>query len=270
MSAEVSEATILSFVRRETAAFIAELRCLPEEAWRAPTDCPGWDVQAIAAHISLAGRGFARTLEEGLAGRLVPIYASPEARAQAIAAEAAQSPAQILAALEEGAARFERVCSGLTPGQWRQVQGLHAFGPRSARWFALQRLAELAFHRWDIRSAVGRGDVFDPEVADALLPMLIEENLPSIYQRAGLKGASATWRLVSRGRSGRAWALRIGEGRLTVGEGDAQATIAGPPDALALLIYGRRPLEELRALGQVAVSGDVGLAARLKEFVPGP
>lgn len=41
-------ATVLT---TELDAFVALLRTLGDEDWAKPTDCPGWTVQDIAAHV---------------------------------------------------------------------------------------------------------------------------------------------------------------------------------------------------------------------------
>ena len=44
-----------------SADVVALLRSLDEDDWSRPTDCPGWDVKAVAAHLA--------HLESVLAGR---------------------------------------------------------------------------------------------------------------------------------------------------------------------------------------------------------
>lgn len=41
---------------RELAALVRDLRTLPEEDWRRPTLCTGWDVEDVVAHLGAASR----------------------------------------------------------------------------------------------------------------------------------------------------------------------------------------------------------------------
>ncbi|MDT7576290.1 MAG: hypothetical protein QOH17_2623 [Pseudonocardiales bacterium] len=48
----------MALAAAETANMVATLRSLTDEDWRQPTDCPGWDVRAVAGHVLGMVEGF--------------------------------------------------------------------------------------------------------------------------------------------------------------------------------------------------------------------
>jgi len=57
---------------------------------------------------------------------------------------------------------------------------------------------------------------------------------------------------------------------VTRGDGKSDVSIAGPAGELALLIYGRANLDELRRTGTVRVEGDATVAERFARLCPRP
>jgi uncharacterized protein (TIGR03083 family) len=47
----VTRPEAMTLAATETASMVAALRALTEEDWAQPTDCPGWDVRAVAGHV---------------------------------------------------------------------------------------------------------------------------------------------------------------------------------------------------------------------------
>ena len=60
---------VLSWVAKENHRFIATLRNLSEQEWRAPTFCPGWSVADVVAHMTLGARFYAHVIPPWAAGR---------------------------------------------------------------------------------------------------------------------------------------------------------------------------------------------------------
>src|SRR5579884_2155019 len=83
--------------------------------------------------------------------------------------ELAHLPPEALDALMErlSADELETIC-------------FHPAGNRSARWYAQQRAAEIAFHRWDLLHSLGREAPLDEALAAFLLPMLLERDRKSV------------------------------------------------------------------------------------------
>ncbi len=266
-NAMVDEA--LRRLRTEGDAFCAHLASLSLVDWDRPTNCPGWTIRLLVAHVVRGGESFLRSLERGLAGNLEPAL-TPEQKTARMHEIAAHPPAKILAELRTINDRFERAFGALRPDQLGTL-GEHPFGPRSARWFAQQRLAEVAFHRWDLAASLGARAELDSATAGFLLPMLVEENLP-VMMGHDWPRARASFHFGIAG-SDRSWTAAASPGRLAITRGStapADVQVDGDAAALALLVYGRRTLAELRAEGRVSVKGDRAAVERFSEVFHGP
>src|SRR5581483_1154624 len=120
-------------------------------------------------------------VERGAAG-ITESGIDPEVRAKRVQYITDAPPAKVVSILDQTTADLEGVLERLTPEQLEALC-FHPAGNRSARWYAQQRLAEIAFHQWDLLHSLGRDPVIDPAVASFLLPMLLESNLPRTYRR---------------------------------------------------------------------------------------
>lgn len=250
-----------------TARVRAELAALPPAAWDAPSNCPPWPVRRLAAHLVENARFVREHVERGVAGSQEPAV-SREERAARVEALAAAAPAELLATLDRYSAELTACFERLSADELERIC-YHPAGNRSARWYAQQRLAEVAFHRWDLLRSVGQEAVFDDEVARFLLPMLVESNLPRIYAR-GPRG-SARVALEAADAPALRWVLTATPERLDVQRGGdgAEATVIGPASALALLLYGRARLADELAAGRLRVEGDRAAAERFLALLPG-
>jgi uncharacterized protein (TIGR03083 family) len=264
---EVDES--LRHIRTLTQQLREELASLPPEAWDAPTNCPPWPVRRLVAHIVNNAEFVKQNVERGAAGLTEP-GVTPEERARRVQELAEAAPAEVIATLDRATAELEALFERLSAADLEALC-YHPAGNRPARWYAQQRLAELAFHRWDLLRSLGREAALDPAVAAFLLPMLLESNLPRTYRR-GPRGAGR-FRLVVEGAPEQSWLLTATPEELQVrrGAGDgADVTITAPAPVLALLIYGRAQLAEEERQGRARVEGDRALAERFHTIFPGP
>src|SRR6266540_1101806 len=189
-----------------SAAFVADLRALPAEAWSGPSDCAGWSVAALFVHVTQV----AELLQDSLArGRSSdpgpPARAAAEGvqgwrawRAGELARRAAQAPAELLDEYQVSAAQLEREFDAIAAAP-PAAQAWHPAGPRPLDWFVAQWLFELALHDWDFRVA-----------ADPSADLRAGASQPSQGRcRPGSRAASAApttppWR----GASGSSWRAR--------------------------------------------------------------
>jgi uncharacterized protein (TIGR03083 family) len=244
-----------------------ELASVPPEAWDAPSNCDPWPVRRLASHLVENAEFIRANVERGTAGAIEP-GVSTEARQERLR-EIAGAPERMPSILAEYTAAFESVMERLSPEQVEMIC-YHPAGNRSARWYAQQRVAEIAFHQWDLRRSLGRDPALDENVAAFLLPMLLESNLPRIYPR-GPKG-EGRFRLTVAGSPDQSWLLTATPEELRVerGGGDAEVTITAPAPLLALLVYGRANLAEAEKAGQVRVEGDRARADQFHTICSGP
>jgi hypothetical protein len=205
-----------------------------------------------------SGQGFVSAIRNGLAGST-----DPPARAETRFA----SPRAAADALNDVTSQFVALYAGLTEQQLETIC-FHRRGNRSIRWYAAHRLAELAFHGWDLGVSLGRNPRFDDATAKLLLPTLLESNVPRTYA-AGLSAERGSGeRYLLRTAGGDAWTVTIAPEALDVvrGQGPADVTITAPDSILALLVYGRTSLED----PAIQVEGDSSLAERFAAVFPKP
>jgi uncharacterized protein (TIGR03083 family) len=226
-------------------------------------------VRRLVAHIVNNAEFIQMNVERGAAGLVEPGI-NPDERAKRVQYITDAPPDEVVTILDQTSADLEAALERLTPKQLEAIC-YHPAGNRSARWYAQQRLAEIAFHQWDLLASLGRDATVDGEVASFLLPMLLESNLPRIYQR-GPKG-EGRFRLVAQDAPDQRWLLVATPEALDVqpgSDGPADVTITAPLGTLAHLIYGRAKLAEEEQRGRARVEGDRALADRFHTIFPGP
>jgi hypothetical protein len=223
-------------------------------------------VRELAAHVLQSGQGFVDNVRRGLAGSAEPPTQHPP---QLDSTE----PSSVSRALTVTTSDFISLYDGLDDAQLDAIC-FHRRGNRSVRWYAAHRLAEVAFHAWDLSVSLGKEPVFDDEVAALLLPTLLESNVPRTYA-AGLsveRGRGERFLLAVDDDPSARWLVTIDPDALNTRRGDAGAdlTLEGPASALALLVYGRRELPRLVASKTVRASGDARLVDRFALIFPRP
>jgi uncharacterized protein (TIGR03083 family) len=266
----------LSAIRAQLDGLRAELAGMPPEAWTAETNCAPWLVRDLVAHIIVSGEGFAASIRQGLAGSLEQSI-SHEQRDQRQAQLAAADPATISAAIKAVTDDFESLYIGLNDAGLDTI-AFHRRGNRPIRWYAYHRLAEVAFHCWDLQASFGAEPVFDESIARLLVPTMLESNAPRTYA-AGLsaeKGTGERYQVVIADDPAAQWLVTILPDRLEAVRGaappdaPADATITGSAATLALLLYGRRELSALFERREVWLDGDILIAMRFGSVYPRP
>ena len=233
-------------VRREMTTALDELGGLDDDAWARPTRCHGWTIADLAAHLVWGQRLEAQGVEAIATGRTealdVPPVSVPEARAL---------PMQLAAAHEE----LWTVLEARTVDDLSKPAAM-PYGPVPLGLFLQVVAMEVGVHHSDLRAALGLPDDLGADVARATAAFLAAF-LPALAASGGRPAEPV--RYVLRGRSF--------ELEWSSGEGAARTvTLSGDDSDLCLFVLGRRTLEEV----ELTVEGDRALAARFKEFVPGP
>ncbi len=259
----------LETLRSESTALSADLQPMSDEVWNAVSNCSPWRVRDLATHVVASGEGFVDAIRAGLRGSVEPDV-PPDVRAARQAWQQSASPVEVADALEALTERFVGLYDGLTDAQL-DATCFHRRGNRSVRWYAAHRLAEVAFHGWDLRTSLGRRPTFDDGVAALLLPTLLESNAPRTYA-AGLsaeRGRGERFRLVSLTEPPASRLMTVRAERLEADRGGAapaDVTIAGAAGALALLVYGRLDIHS----AALSVEGDPAIAERFAVIFPRP
>jgi uncharacterized protein (TIGR03083 family) len=248
------------------------VRSLSATAWHGPTNCPPWRVRELAAHVVSSGEGFVNNVRRGLAGSFEP-STNAEASQRRHTDLVESDPEAVATALTATTDEFIGLYEGLEPQQLDAIC-YHRRGNRSVRWYAAHRLAEIAFHSWDLRVSLGRTPTFDEKIAALLLPTLLESNLPRTYA-AGLsqeRGRGERYLLAVADDPTARWLVTIEPDELHVARAYAEADleISGAPSTLALLVYGRLELPASVQSGTVDVKGKQALVERFAAIFPRP
>ncbi len=263
---------VIDCVREENHRFIARLRSLDAQQWRASTLCPGWNVADVVAHMTLGARFYAHVIPAGAAGRLeMPFGATdPEsfwAYREKVGEElAALSGDARTDAFAEAVWRLQEVFEGVAPEDLEK-NAWHWLAPCPIRTFPGQRLYELILHDWDVQNRPN-----DDLPADTL--SLAVECLPErfviFFGARGDAGLSASVRFETR-TPARAWTLRVAQGRAEVSDAaECDARIACGGSDLVLLTTGRARLEDLESAGRLRIEGDGAKALSVLDTLARP
>ncbi len=116
----------------------------------APSRLPGWTRGHVLAHLAGNADSHLRLLAWARTGVETPQYAGPDARVAEIERNATRSPAEHLAAVEDGAARLVEAVADMPEQGWRtMVTGLRP--PYHPAWYCLvRRLREVHIHHVDL------------------------------------------------------------------------------------------------------------------------
>ncbi len=232
-------------------------RTLSEADWTRPTDCPGWAVRDVVAHLA--------AIESELAGGAAPAghsnsrAVSPAYTKAGVDQRAARTPEQLVDEFETAVASREAV---LRDGDWA--------GPTSAPgglawdWDTLlrNRVIDLWVHEQDIRRAVDRPGGFDSPGARVTVTALAM-GMPYVLgkQVAPPAGTSVVWEVG--GPVAITIAAVVGDGGRAVAmdppPADADVWLRMDTETFGVLCAGRRDPAAL----DIDVLGDHALAERV-------
>ena len=142
----------LSRLGRETDMFLATVSSLSDEELAAPSLCEGWTRAHVIAHVASSGRALVGLIDWATSGEERPLYASPEARAQAITALAALPREELLAEARDSAAAFADEAQRLT-GELAAPEVKVSGRELPATSIVALRIAEVVVHHHDLDTA---------------------------------------------------------------------------------------------------------------------
>ena len=154
--------------------FIDQLRTLSPEDWRQPTDCPLWDVRAVAGHrvgeisdLSSFGSFFRRFRAAGKQAKAEGCEMVDAMTAQQVVANGDLTTDQLIARAAEDAPRAVRWRSSAN-GVFRRMPTKEEIGGKPETWRMAYLLDVILtrdpwMHRIDIAKATGRDLVLTPD-----------------------------------------------------------------------------------------------------------
>lgn len=157
----------LSRLGRETDMFLATAASLSDDEMAAASLCDGWSRADVVAHVAANGRALVRLIDWAATGEERPLYASAEARAEAIAALAALPREELLAELRASAEDFAEQAQRLSGPLAAPDISLNA-GPLPAASIVALRTAEVVVHHQDLDTAWTIEEADPDSLLDAL------------------------------------------------------------------------------------------------------
>lgn len=157
----------LSRLGRETDMFLATAASLSDDEMPAASLCDGWSRSDVIAHIAANGRALVRLIDWAATGEERRLYASAEARAEAIAALAALPREELLAELRASAEHFAEQAQRLSgPLAAPEISPNGSLLPATS--IVALRTAELVVHHQDLDTAWTIEEADPDSLLDAL------------------------------------------------------------------------------------------------------
>lgn len=256
---ELVELTRAAFAQVDDA-----IASLPDQAWDAPTECPGWDVRACVSH--LCGT------ESWLLGRPRPepkqadhVRNDMGARNEGdVASRRHQPPAELVAEFRELSAERIKALEALPADAWRGETDTPV-GPGDLSDLISIRILDLWYHEQDIRRAVNRPANLDGAVAQ-FVSSRITRSLPvTVGKRVAPPDGTIVWfdittppvdSIAFHMTNRRAMAFDTPPERF-----DVKMTLTS--EALLRLCGGRWDVDQAIADGRVTVEGDAAMAREI-------
>ncbi|UDY36796.1 maleylpyruvate isomerase family mycothiol-dependent enzyme [Dermatobacter hominis] len=236
--------------------------------WSAPTDCPGWDVHDVVAHVV--------SFEAALDGAPTPevdfddqhvrndIGRMNEAWIESLRSRTADELLDDLRALAD---RRRRELAAKSPEDFA-AEGWSPAGTVPFARFLQVRTFDVWFHEQDVREAVGRPGGLDGPVAERALTEVLGAIGFVVGKRGGAPdGSSVRFELSVPGSDDPPRTIDVAvEGRARVVDDlpdPPTTTIATDLPAFIRLAGGRRSPQDLIDAGRVRIEGDAELGERI-------
>jgi uncharacterized protein (TIGR03083 family) len=243
----------------------ALLAGLHDDDWKRPTTLPGWNVQAIAAHII--------GTESMLLGKPAPDLTVLEATHPHVRNDigkfneawveslAAEPPADVLARFRDDVTQRQQMLAAMSDEEWDKV-GFTPAGPDTYGRFMRIRVFDQWMHELDIRDSLGEPGGEGGPAAELALEEMAAAMGYVVGKKAGAPPGSRV-RMELTGPAARTVNVEVGERAAVVDElsGPPTLTVTMPAGVFARLGGGRADPDTLR--DQVTIEGDTGLGQRL-------
>ena len=244
-------------------SFTRLLEELPAEAWPTPTDLPGWDVHACAAHTAHLEAVLSGAPEETLQIEARPHLATlaQEYTEQGVVARRDASPDELIDEIRESATKRRRFLLTDPPDDGAE---LPPKTPADIAWtwetLLRNRPLDVWMHEQDVRRAVGRPGGLDTAAAQHTADYLLE-GMGMVFARRAAAPRGSTLVLTIEGSEPAGFGISDSGrgGPLTDLPVDPTVELALDRETFVVLAGGRRRADGL----QVHVAGDRALADRV-------
>ncbi|MFI5268541.1 MAG: maleylpyruvate isomerase family mycothiol-dependent enzyme [Chloroflexota bacterium] len=259
----------VQLIAQEQVRLLAELKKLPEAAWRQMSHCEGWTNARVVAHLTSSADFYNKSVSKGLRGDTLPPsipggqrLTVDQWRARSVARQeelAEKPPRELLASFDQAGTALVDVLRRVAPHNMTKP-AWHPRGTWTIAMFVSSRVLELALHGWDVHVSL------DPHarIRELLQPFLVHLQLQlakrSFETNPELDGLYRFELLGSL-----AWTTRIFNGKMDHGplEPAPDATIRTDANHFLLLTAGREELPQVEQRGLLRIEGDRERAEQL-------
>jgi len=245
-------------LRSEYERLSSHLGSLSDREISAPSACAGWSIADVTAHLAWNARLYVRSLTFALSGE-IPQTPKTKEDSQPITANFVRDRAielrrklgrGLLESFTEHNERFITMLKGVNPAFRDQLTIPFINRLIPLRQLVGLRISEVALHSWDIRSPNDPGAELEEEAAIACIE-LRRETIERLLQ----PGWDVRVRIAPEGADGFDIVAHGGVPTTEPIFGKASATLNATPSTMALLLSGRRALND----DSVDIQGDVNI-----------
>jgi uncharacterized protein (TIGR03083 family) len=212
----------LALLTSEVEALNRRIAGLTAGQWSQQSSCPGWRVADLVMHVVRNGEAFLQFSQHALRGDQTrpPGFAYPDRDEEAaglVGPDGALRDVEIRNLGPRGCAELQakqlrayaRLLTGLTEAD-KSKTGVWAACHRTIPWGARQRLAEVAYHHWDVRRSLGDYGPMEDAIASQMLAYRLEPaHSPLFRYQPAHEAKVQTFRL--RSADGRAWRVSVSD-----------------------------------------------------------
>ena len=162
----------IALLTEATTRVLRALAGVPPETLRDPSLLPGWTVAHVVTHLARNADAQRNLLHWAATGVETPMYPSPEAREEGIAAGVRREPAEIIDDLSASCEALAVAIDEQPAGAWEAFISLRRGGPVASEVILDSRLAEVELHHHDLGIDPGL-ELLDAEAGASLLGAVV-------------------------------------------------------------------------------------------------
>jgi uncharacterized protein (TIGR03083 family) len=240
----------------------AILRELTPDDWRRPSNCEGWRVLDVPAHLAFAASYYVQAIDRALVDDLTPLWRDGvEGAYDRQRRLRRDTPEEGLALFSETAARLDEAYARIPAAELDRT-AWHILSPRPLWRYVAMRVYELTLHEWDLRASLGRPATLASEPLPLLTDLLLGALLPLTLDAQASQGVDATFAFDFGESNAPHPGLRIADGVASLHETSHPAVLVClTRQQFVLALSGRVPWP-----GDVQFHGDTKLGERFRSF----